>query len=184
MVLVCKYALAEKSFRIGQVVEIGAYLVHPNVLTKGVANGYLHILLLFRLHSVLKFILRNRVYLNIRADRVVESNGTPQSGMVFALKAELMEMSSKTLLLIYGVLMLLLSHSLYITANYEESIGYEVQFVECIFAVAETMTLIGFMDHFKSNVARVIAIVCLITGQCLNSTMILINVRSLTMNRE
>ena len=176
----------------GQIVELIVYAVHPNVFTTGVLNGYLHILLLCRLHSVLKFMLRNRIYLNIRADRVVESNGSAPSGMVFALKAELMGMSSKTLVLIYGVLMLLLSHSLYITMNFEildivADAGGEivsVEFVDCIFAVAETMTLIGFMDHFPSNVARVIAIVCLITGQCLNSTMILINVRSLTMNRE
>ena len=50
-------------------------------------NGYLHIALLCRFHIALKYILRSRVYLNIRADRVVESNGSSASGMIFALKA-------------------------------------------------------------------------------------------------
>lgn len=86
MTLICKYVLAEKAFRVGQIVEIVAYGIHPNLLTPSI-NGHLHLVLLCRLHIVFKYILRSRVYLNIRTDRVVESNGSSPSGMVFALKA-------------------------------------------------------------------------------------------------
>jgi hypothetical protein len=57
-------------------------------------------------------------------------------------------MSSKTLLLIYAIFMVLLSHCLYITLNYEYSITKFTPFVDCIFLIAETMTQIGFQDGF------------------------------------
>ena len=181
VVLVCRYVLVERTFGIFQGFELVTYLIHPNVFTPGL-NKHFHMLIFCRLHLVLKYLLRNRVYLNIRADRVVESNGSSPNGIIFALKAELRQMDNKTLLLIYAVTVLILSHFLYVAYVFEES-SYK-SFVNCMYSIVETTTLIGYQDPTEMASARVISILALLVGQCLNSTMILINVRYLTMRKE
>lgn len=164
------------------VFSIVYFTVHPNIWTPNI-NHYLHIVLVFRLVFIFKFV-STMAKSEPRQERICLMYGIDSSNSyTFNLKSLVQEFTLGKMALLYALCLVLNSHMFYI-ADYETNHQtYERLFLECVYIVGTTFTTVGYGDfELHNKLELLVLILSIMIGIVANALVILTSLKTFFMD--